>query len=156
MNPSRRVFLQAAPAHAALLALLGAGLLRPGRVLAAPWNVPAFSATTLAEALRLGDGADAVPSPRIQLRAPQVAENGAVVSVDVISDIPGTRRISLVVDKNPQPLTFQVDFAPGVKPQIGTRIKMKETSLIRAVVLAEGKTYTAHREVQVTIGGCGG
>jgi sulfur-oxidizing protein SoxY len=33
---------------------------------------------------------------------------------------------------------------------------MSATSLVRAVVVADGKRYTAAKEVKVTIGGCGG
>jgi sulfur-oxidizing protein SoxY len=33
---------------------------------------------------------------------------------------------------------------------------MGQTSLVRAVVKAGGKSYTAAKEVKVTIGGCGG
>jgi sulfur-oxidizing protein SoxY len=154
VNPLRRTLLRAA-AGAPLAALLAAGLLRPGRVLASPRNDDAFEARTLAEALRRIGANEAVPSPEIQIKAPEIAENGAVVSVEVVSNIPATRRIALVVDKNPLPLILQFDFAPGVKPQLGTRIKMAETSQLRAVVEAGGKTYTALREIKVTLGGCG-
>jgi sulfur-oxidizing protein SoxY len=44
----------------------------------------------------------------------------------------------------------------GAEGFISTRIKMGQTSLVRAVVNAGGKTYTAAKEVKVTIGGCGG
>jgi sulfur-oxidizing protein SoxY len=36
------------------------------------------------------------------------------------------------------------------------RAKMGETSPVRVVVEANGKFYTAVKEVKVTIGGCGG
>lgn len=129
--------------------------MRPGSVLASPRNNPAFESRGWAEALKLIGASGATPSPDIQLRLPEIAENGAVVSVEVISALPDTRRISLVVDKNPMPLICQFGFGPGVKPQLGTRIRMAETSLVRAVVEAGGKTFTALREVKVTLGGCG-
>ncbi|HWR77205.1 MAG TPA: thiosulfate oxidation carrier protein SoxY, partial [Thiobacillus sp.] len=44
----------------------------------------------------------------------------------------------------------------GTQGFISTRIKMGQTSLVRAVVNAGGKSYTAAKEVKVTIGGCGG
>lgn len=154
MNPLRRALLRAA-AGAPLASLLSAGLLRSGRVLASPRNDAAFEARTLAEALRAIGAEQAAPSPEIEIKAPEIAENGAVVSVEVVSRIPATRRIAIVADKNPMPLILQCDFGPGVKPQLATRIKMAETSMLRAVVEAGGKTYTALREVKVTIGGCG-
>lgn len=154
MNPLRRTLLRAT-AGAPLAALIAGGLLRSGRVFASPRNDAAFEAKTVAEALRRIGADQATASPEIQIKAPEIAENGAVVSIEVFSNIPGTRRIAVLADKNPLPLIFEFDFGPGVKPQIATRIKMAETSMLRAVVEAGGKTYTALREVKVTLGGCG-
>jgi sulfur-oxidizing protein SoxY len=39
---------------------------------------------------------------------------------------------------------------------ISTRIKMGQTGNVIAVVKANGKLYSARKEVKVTIGGCGG
>jgi sulfur-oxidizing protein SoxY len=44
----------------------------------------------------------------------------------------------------------------GADGFVSMRIKMGATALIRAVVTAGGKSYTAAKEVKVTIGGCGG
>ncbi|MBW8457139.1 MAG: thiosulfate oxidation carrier protein SoxY, partial [Thiobacillus sp.] len=48
------------------------------------------------------------------------------------------------------------NLSGGAQGFISTRIKMGQTSLVRAVVKAGGKSYTAAKEVKVTIGGCGG
>lgn len=135
---------------------VGTGLLHPRGVLAAPGDRTAFDSRTLAEVLSLIGATNVLDGgSALQIRAPDVAENGAVVAVDIISTLPNTRKISLVVDHNPFPLTFQFAFAPAVAPQIGTRIKMNETSLLRVVADAGGKIYVAQREVKVTVGGCG-
>lgn len=151
----RRLFLGQACGHVALAALVAGGLLRPGPALASPRNTPAFESRVLSEALTLIGASEAPQSPEVQLLLPEIAENGAVVAVEIISNLPDTRRISLVVDKNPMPLTCQFEFGPGVRPRLATRIRMAETSLVRAVVEAGGKTFTALREVKVTLGGCG-
>ena len=44
----------------------------------------------------------------------------------------------------------------GGEAYVSTRIKLAETSNVRAVIKADGKFYTAAKEVKVTIGGCGG
>ncbi|HMW53678.1 MAG TPA: thiosulfate oxidation carrier protein SoxY [Rhodocyclaceae bacterium] len=44
----------------------------------------------------------------------------------------------------------------GAEGYVSTRIKMGATSNVLAVVKAAGKTYKTHKEVKVTIGGCGG
>ena len=136
------------------LAALGL-LLLPLRALAA-WNKEAFGAKSAADALKsLGVGAPA-ESKDILIEAPQIAENGAVVPVEITSNVPGTRSIAVVVEKNPFPLVAKFDFTEGALPFVKVNVKVGESSLVRAIAEAGGKYYTASREVKVTIGGCGG
>jgi hypothetical protein len=44
----------------------------------------------------------------LMIKVPDIAENGAVVPVDVTSNIPNTISIAILVDKNPFPLTAAV------------------------------------------------
>ena len=85
-----------------------------------------------------------------------IAENGAVVPVEVTSRIAGTSSIAILAEKNAQPMIGEFNLSGGAEGFISTRIKMGQTSLVRAVVNAGGKTYTTAKEVKVTIGGCGG
>jgi len=144
MNPFRRRTLAA-------IALL----LLPLRALAA-WNKEAFQAKSAADALKsLGVSAPA-ESQDILIEAPQIAENGAVVPVEITSNIPGTRSIAVVVEKNPFPLVAKFDFSESAVPFVKVNVKVGESSFVRAIAEAGGKHYTAAREVKVTIGGCGG
>ncbi len=136
--------------------LWAAGLLQPLRALAAEWNKPAFDAKALDEALKSIGATTPVESSQIQLKAPEIAENGAIVPVEVTSGIPGTQAIYIIADKNPQPLVAIFDITPGIEPFISTRIKMGESSKVRVLVKAGDKFYVATQEVKVTIGGCGG
>ena len=138
-----------------LLALLGAFLFKPLAALAA-WNEQAFGAKSSADALnRLGtSGAEA--NSGIVIEAPQIAENGAVVPIEVTSRIPGTTSIAVLVDKNPYPLVARFDFMEGALPFVKLNAKMGETSDVRVVATAGGKHYVATKEIKVTIGGCGG
>lgn len=140
---------------AGLLAAFGAALLRPARALAA-WNKGAFEAKTVAEGMQaLGIGG-AVESRDIEIRAPDIAENGAVVPIDITSAIPGTTAISVFIEKNPFPYTGTFDFSQGAAPFVHLRAKLGESTPVRVVAAAGGKFYTAAKEVKVTIGGCGG
>ena len=65
-------------------------------------------------------------------------------------------QLAIIADKNPFPLVASIDFANGAEGYASTRVKMGGTSDVRAIVKADGKFYTASREVKVTIGGCGG
>jgi len=96
------------------------------------------------------------PSKNIKLKAPDIAENGAVVPITITSNIPHTESISIVVAKNPSPLAATFNLGPTTKGYISTRIKMSKTSDVTAVIKAGGKLYSTSKNVKVTIGGCGG
>ena len=145
MNHSRR----------ALLAALGLLLLKPLAALAA-WNQEAFGAKSAADALKSLGAASPAPSKDIVIEAPQIAENGAVVPIEISSNIPGTSSIAVLIENNPFPLTGKFDFKEGALPFVKLNVKMGETSDVRVLAEAAGKYYVTTREVKVTIGGCGG
>jgi len=145
----RRSWLKSAMAIAALVALM------PGRALAAIWNRAAFESRDVGGALQgLGVG-QVDPSRDIVLTAPDFAENGAIVQVEVESRIPHTEAIAIVVDKNPTPLIANFLFSNGAEPYVVTRIKMAETSELKAIVKADGKYFSVAKKVEVAVGGCG-
>jgi sulfur-oxidizing protein SoxY len=138
-----------------LLAFLGLLLAKPLAALAA-WNDAAFGAKTTADALKgIGAGTSA-PSKDIVIDAPQIAENGAVVPIEVSSNVPGTTSIALLIEKNPFPLASRFEFKDGALPYVKLNVKMGETSDVRVIAEAGGRHYVATREIKVTIGGCGG
>jgi sulfur-oxidizing protein SoxY len=139
----------------ALAAALGTALLRPVSALAA-WNSGAFAAKSAVDAMRALGMSNAAESKDIEIRAPEIAENGAVVPIDITSNIPGTTSISVFVEKNPFPYTGTFEFAAGAVPFVHLRAKIGESTPVRVVVAAAGKFYTTAKEVKVTIGGCGG
>jgi sulfur-oxidizing protein SoxY len=139
----------------AVAVAMATAMLRPRQLLAAWWNKAAFDARAIADALK-GIGVTATEeSDKIVLKAPEIAENGAIVPLEIASQIPGTQAIYILVDRNPQPLTAIFEFTNGAEAFVATRIKMYESSGIRIVARAGGKFYTTMREVKVTIGGCG-
>jgi sulfur-oxidizing protein SoxY len=124
--------------------------------LAAEWNKPAFDARNMSDGLKAIGSDNLIESSDIAFNAPEIAENGAVVPVEISSSIAGTETIYIFAEKNPQPLVASFDFPAGTEAFVETRIKMAETAILRVVVKASAKFYTASREVKVTIGGCGG
>lgn len=125
-------------------------------MLAAEWNKAAFEAKGMPDALKAIGATGAADSHDILIKAPDIAENGSVVPVEVTSGIAGTTSIAIIAEKNAFPLVGTFDLTGGSEGFISTRIKMGQTALVRAVVTAGGKSYTAAKEVKVTIGGCGG
>lgn len=146
----------------AALAGLGAGLasgLAPLPVLAA-WPAGAYSADNVEDAVAaLYGAAEAETTGDITFKAPDIAENGAVVPITVTVALDGVESVALLVVENPAPLvaTFELASPGPAATTVGTRIKMGKTSPLVAYARAGGKLHTAtSKEVKVTIGGCGG
>jgi sulfur-oxidizing protein SoxY len=152
MNNRRRSFLKRAAGAGGLAA---AGLIAPASLNAASWNKQSFEAKALADAVKNLGAANMTESRDIAITAPDIAENGAVVPIAITSRIPDTESISILAEKNPFPLAATFDVSNGAEPYASVRIKMGQTSNVRAIVKADGKFYTATKEVKVTVGGCG-
>ena len=152
----RRIFLKGSLASGAIGLAISAGLLTPRLVLAA-WPKAAFDATNVDGAVNSLFGSTALTgSDKIRIKAPDIAENGAVVPISIETDIEGVESISIIAEKNASPLTSSFVLGKGTEAFIATRIKMAKTGSVIAVVKAGGKLYSTGKEVKVTIGGCGG
>ncbi|MFN2309715.1 MAG: thiosulfate oxidation carrier protein SoxY [Gammaproteobacteria bacterium] len=152
----RRTLLKGALAASAVGMAIGAGLLTPRMVLAA-WPKDAFEAKSVDAAVSglFGAGQHA-GNDKIQLKVPDIAENGAVVPVSVEVEMAGVESISILAEKNASPLTSAFTLGAGAEPFVATRIKLGQTTNVIAVVKVGDKLYSATKEVKVTIGGCGG
>lgn len=139
-----------------VLALAAAGIIRPGEALAQEWNKAAFETKSVAETVKALGGGGSTLSNAIEIAAPDIAENGAVVPIAVESKLPQTRAIAILIEKNPSTLSAEFEIPPGTDPFVSTRVKIAETSNIYALVVADGKYFHAVKEIKVTIGGCGG
>jgi len=156
MNLLRRKLLKTATFVGAMVSTIGIGVLVPQRVLGA-YAKMAFEAKDVSGALTASMGSDRhSPSDAIKLKAPDIAENGAVVPVTVSSTISNVDAISIIASANVAPLTSTYQLTSNSEAFVSTRIKMAKTAEVIAVVKADGKLYSATKEVKVTIGGCGG
>lgn len=157
MNPVRRTLLRAALAPTTLAVALSAGLLQPGRVLAASRariaSKPARS--PLHEALRAMHASAPADSPAILLKTPEIAEDGANVFVELSSSLPDVDTVAVFVEENPQRLAAAYHLEPETLANLQMRVKLARTSRIWVVVRSGGQFYRAIREVKVTVGGCG-
>ncbi len=152
----RRVFLKGTLASSALAVAVSAGLIAPRQVLAA-WPKSAFEADNVNDAMSGLLGTDLAPgSNNITVDAPDIAENGAVVPVNISTSLKNVTSITILAEKNRTPLVASFNLTGKAKGKVSTRIKMGESSNVIAVVKSGGKLYSARKEVKVTIGGCGG
>ena len=142
-----------------IFAMLGVStslLMLPLSVLAAAWNKAAFDAEKQDVAEKVLEINGEIPSSNISVIAPDRAENGAIVQVEIVANIPNVEAMAILVEKNPTPLIANVMLAKGAQAKLTTRIKMAETSDIKVIVKADGKYFTASKNVQVLENGCGG
>jgi sulfur-oxidizing protein SoxY len=96
-------------------------------------------------------------SDKITVKAPEIAENGASVPVDIAVELDKIEEIALIAPNNPAPFVAKFSYPNGKGAgNVSTRIKMGQTGDVIAVVKADGQLYYAAKEVKVTIGGCGG
>lgn len=98
---------------------------------------------------------DSAASDAITIKAPDIAENGAVVPVTVETTL-AADEIAILADKNPTPMAARFMLSSSATGDVSTRIKMGKTGDVIAVVKSGGKLYSARKPVKVTIGGCGG
>lgn len=150
---TRRDLLSQSAAVAAMLA--AAGML-PDPAQAA-WSEAAFSAKSLADAVKALGGGAPVQSADVTVTGPDIAENGAVVPVGASTSLAGAKRLLLLVEKNPNVLAAVFDLTDKVEPNVTTRVKMGQSSNVYAVaMMGDGKVLYAQKEIKVTLGGCGG
>ena len=107
-------------------------------------------------------GEKVVASPKVHLRAPEIAENGAVVPVTVEIDSPMTdddyvKAIHVFATKNSNVRCADVMLTPANgKAMLATRVKLGTSQDVMVLVeTSKGEFLSASQNVKVTIGGCG-
>ncbi len=150
MNLHRRNTLK----FTALIALMASsGLISNAE--AAEWNKAAFEAKSLDDVIKAMNGTKPVTSDAVTIKAPDIAENGAVVPVGISTTLKATN-MAILVEKNPSALAAVFEIPAGTDAFVTTRVKMGQTSNVYALVKADGKWFSAVKEIKVTLGGCGG
>ncbi len=151
----RRSFVASVVAAPVATLAAAAGLLTPTRVLAS-WPTDAFHQQGLSAALGgLMDDQPVKTSPAVQVIAPDLAENGATVSVEVKTELAGVETISILSEKNSFPLVATFNLTPDTRGKISTRIKMGGSGNVVGNVKADGQFYRAEKRVKVVAGACG-
>lgn len=158
---TRRSFFRAG--GVALVALAARRLFAPlGRLLAAPVPHGRDVPWKVQQVLKQLFGDRPIGEGHVQLDAPAVAPDGHVVPVMVESDLPMradryVKAIHILVDNNPDIHLAQFGLTPAVAQAfISTRIKMRMTSPVRAIVeTSDGALWWAAMDVRVSVNGCG-
>ncbi|MEL6551464.1 MAG: thiosulfate oxidation carrier protein SoxY [Pseudomonadota bacterium] len=122
---------------------------------AAVLGLPAFAAK-LDDAMTAFTGGATPAEGGLTLTAPEIAENGATVPIQVAA--PGAVAIALFSDGNPEAKMAEFTFGPLNPTQFAsTRVRLQQTQNVFAIAkMADGSFVQATANVKVTIGGCGG
>lgn len=129
---------------------VGAGGLAVLAMTRAAWAVTADEA--IAEFTGGGD----VGEGGIAINAPEIAENGNVVPVEV--EAAGAAEILVLAPGNPSATICTVAFGPAAGSQrLSTRIRLAKSQDVTALAkMADGSFVMTSQPVKVTVGGCGG
>jgi sulfur-oxidizing protein SoxY len=149
----RRSFLKSTVVASAAIST---GILSTNSAFAAAHGGDITKAKSVDEVLKMLGASGATASADIKIKAPEIAENGAVVPVGITSKIAGTTEIVSITAANPTPFAAKYIIGEGTDPAVKSRFKMGKTTDVIVVVKAGGKFYTAKANVKVTKGGCGG
>ena len=118
--------------------------------------LPGIVAAATEDAIAAFTGGAEVGEGGITLTAPEIAENGNTVPIEVSA--PGAESIMILAAGNPNPDVATFNFGPLAGDQMAsTRIRLAGTQDVIAIAkMSDGSFVQAQQEVKVTIGGCGG
>lgn len=110
----------------------------------------------LAEAIEAFTGGAEVTEGGVDIIAPEIAENGNTVPVEVEAE--GAAAILLLATGNPNAGVAQFNFGKlSASSAAKTRIRLARTQDVIALAkMSDGSISRASQTVKVTIGGCGG
>lgn len=92
---------------------------------------------------------------QIKLKAPDIAENGAVIPITIKTKLKASK-VAIFQDSNPESTVAVFQVPENGIIEYSVRIKMAKTGTVTVVASVDGKLYKAQKLVKVTIGGCGG
>lgn len=129
---------------------LGLGAVAAGLVL------PRMASAATEDAIAAFTGGAEVGSEGLTLIAPEIAENGNTVPIEVSA--PGAEAVMILAAGNPNPDVATFNFGPLSGEQVAsTRIRLAGTQDVVAIArMGDGSFVQVSQEVKVTIGGCGG
>jgi sulfur-oxidizing protein SoxY len=118
--------------------------------------LPIRATAAVEDAIAAFTGGAEIGEGGIILTAPEIAENGNTVPIEV--DAPGAAAIMILATGNPNPDVATFNFGPLAASQAAsTRIRLAGTQDVIAIAkMADGSFVQASSTVKVTIGGCGG
>ena len=121
----------------------------------ASWNHKAFKSNNFQKALESLYGSKKIETTDlINIKAPDVAENGLSVPISVSASINDIESLSIFVTDNPLPLVANYHLKKDVIPNFSVRVKVAKSTNIHVVVKSKDKLFSSFRKIKVTLSGC--
>jgi sulfur-oxidizing protein SoxY len=115
----------------------------------------AWTATKVEEGMKAIYGTSSTTEGKVKLKAPDIAENGAVIPIGVSTKLKA-KTVAIFQDANPESTVAVFTVPENGIIDYSVRIKMAKTGKVTVVADVDGKLYSASKTVKVTAGGCGG
>jgi sulfur-oxidizing protein SoxY len=154
--PNRRLLTRRDAAKLSVSAALGGALLPVGVDAAHATETGDFQAA-FAEATR----GKTPTMGRVKLTLPELAENGNSVTAQVDVESPMSaashvKTVSIIAEKNPQPLLFRAHFGPRAgRARVGTSVRLADTQRVVAIAeMNDGAIFMGEARVIVTLAAC--
>ncbi len=115
----------------------------------------AWSATKVDQAIKELFGTSTTTESGVKIKAPAIAENGAVIPITVSSKL-NAKTVALFQDANPEATVAVFTVPANGIVNYSVRIRMGQTGTVTVVADVDGTLHSAKTLVKVTAGGCGG
>jgi len=124
--------------------------------------LPLVSQAAIPNKIKTLYDADTIIQNSITIDAPDIAENGAVVTVKIkkINSLPqGVHVTDIILFNNfrKEPIASYKLGSKALPTGLITRVKMRDSGTVYAIAkLSNGKIFSGEKLIKVTEGGCGG
>ena len=117
----------------------------------------AWEAEKSVDAIKALYGNGGLKKGGIKFKAPKLAENGGSIPIKITSDL-DLESVALFQDANPRSLTVVFSVPKDGIIDYDIRIKMRQTAVVTVIgkERGTGALHVASKEIDVSIGGCGG
>lgn len=155
MSITRRTFVRAAAGSVAVSTSMAVGLFVPRSAGAALPPQTFFAPSPAAAVEAVLGSAQSMPDPAVKLDVPGIADSADVVPVSVSTTLDNVESITIVAEKNPNPVIAFFRLDPALEPYVATRIRLAESGDVSALVMSGKTVHRATKNVEIGLPGCG-
>jgi len=101
--------------------------------------------------------ASIIKSDKVLISSAAIAEDASKVGIGVSTKgLKNVQSITLFAADNTQPLLARFKIHGDATDFVHSRVKLRKSTRVIALIKADGKFYSASKEIKITDGGCGG